>query len=185
MNQERQDEQQQNPPDDAQQVGSRRDAAVDPPQPVKAMPGVVSRILGTPVSIGNALVLLVILGASVVGIVLAIGPTRDPSQIGINSAEYARGLITLIFSGGTMLIAVLLVLYVITSDSAVAKERFGHGKEVLTLLIGVFGTILGFYFGKSDVVPPAPAPTEQRIPADDTAKKLDNRQEFPLPHDFV
>ena len=50
-----------------------------------------------------------------------------------------------------MLIAVLLALFVITSDAADAKERFAHGKEVLTILIGVFGTILGLYFGKTDV----------------------------------
>ena len=29
------------------------------------------------------------------------------------------------------------------------KERFDRGKEVLSLLIGIFGTIIGFYFGSA------------------------------------
>jgi NADH:ubiquinone oxidoreductase subunit 6 (subunit J) len=139
-----------------------------------AQPNAVARILGAPLSIGNALVVLVILGAIVVLVTLAIGPTREGSQTGINSVEYARGLITLIFSGGTMLIAVLLALYVITSDSPHADERFTRGKEVLTILIGVFGTILGFYFGKSDATPPTPASTQQTAPADDAGNTENN-----------
>ena len=64
-----------------------------------------------------------ILGAIVVLVTLAIGPTRVGTQTAIDNAEYARGLIALIFSGGTMLIAVLLALYVITSESPIADER--------------------------------------------------------------
>src|SRR5262249_8941369 len=33
------------------------------------------------------------------------------------------------------------------SDPAVVEKRFALGKEVLTILIGVLGTIVGFYFG--------------------------------------
>lgn len=158
-------------PADASQDGGRTDPVPAATPHGKALvragiPAVFARFMGSPISIGNALILLVILGTAVVGIILAIGPTRDASQIGINSVDYARGLITLIFTGGTMLIAVLLVLYAITSESPLAKERFTYGKEVLTLLIGVFGTILGFYFGKSDTVPAGPAPTEQSVPAE-------------------
>ena len=65
-----------------------------------------------------------------------------------------------------MLIAVLLALFVITSDSPDAKERFAHGKEVLTILIGVFGTILGFYFGKADVPQTTPNQVQDSRPDD-------------------
>lgn len=70
----------------------------------------VTRVLRSPLSIGNALLCLVIMCAIIVFAVLAIAPTRDATQTGIDNAEYARGLITLMFLGGTMLIAVLLAL---------------------------------------------------------------------------
>lgn len=38
------------------------------------------------------------------------------------------------------------------------NERFQRGKDILTVLIGVFGAILGFYFG-SEKNPPANLPT--------------------------
>ena len=58
-----------------------------------------SRILGQPLSVGNALLILVLLGAIVVLVTLAISPTREGSQTGINNPEYARGLITAYFFG--------------------------------------------------------------------------------------
>jgi hypothetical protein len=70
---------------------------------------------------------------------------------GIWTVGYARGLITLTFSVGTMVIAVVLILTAVLrdpdDDDERAKARFDRAKDVLTLLIGVFGTIVGFYFG--------------------------------------
>ena len=149
--------------------GNNGDDRQAPDADADTQPGPMARLLSAPLSVGNGLVVLVIVGAIVVLITLAIGPTREGSKTGIDSADYARGLITLIFSGGTMLIAVLLALYVITSDSPQASDRFTRGKEVLTILIGVFGTILGFYFGKTDVTPPTPTSTQQTAPADGNA----------------
>jgi hypothetical protein len=60
--------------------------------------------------------------------------------------ENARGLITYILALGTMAIALVLVLAALLGG-AQSAENFGRGKEVLTILIGVFGTILGFYYG--------------------------------------
>jgi hypothetical protein len=58
-------------------------------------------------------------------------------------APFARGLITYLFAVVTIGTAVVLVLSALLGTS---KERFDHGKEVLGLLLGVFGTIVGFYF---------------------------------------
>jgi len=44
--------------------------------------------------------------------------------------------------------AVVLVVSALTgTESDAHKERFQRGKEILSLLLGVFGTIVGFYFG--------------------------------------
>jgi len=68
----------------------------------------------------------------------------------MSQIEFARGLITYLFAVVTIGTAVVLVVSALTSSeqSDVYKERFNRGKEVLALLLGVFGTIVGFYFGR-------------------------------------
>ena len=60
--------------------------------------------------------------------------------------EFARGLITYILALGTIAIAVLLVVGAMLGDEA-NKDNFSRGKEILSILVGIFGTILGFYYG--------------------------------------
>lgn len=60
---------------------------------------------------------------------------------------HARGLITFFFALVTVGISLILVVAVFTSSVENIKERFDMGKDVLTAVIGVFGTIVGFYFG--------------------------------------
>jgi len=67
-----------------------------------------------------------------------------PSMANIS---FARGLITYLFGVGTIGIAVVLVVYALTEKTGQTDTRFQHGKEILSLLLGVFGTIVGFYFG--------------------------------------
>jgi hypothetical protein len=63
--------------------------------------------------------------------------------IGMGKATFARGLITYLFAVVTIGTAVVLVLSALLGTD---KEKFDNGKEVLSLLLGVFGTIVGFYF---------------------------------------
>lgn len=63
--------------------------------------------------------------------------------LGMGKAPFARGLITYLFSVVTIGTAVVLVLSALLGAD---KERFDSAKEILGLLLGVFGTIVGFYF---------------------------------------
>ena len=63
--------------------------------------------------------------------------------VGMGRAQFARGLVTYLFAIVTIGTAVVLVLSAILGTD---KERFDRGKEVLGLLLGVFGTMVGFYF---------------------------------------
>ena len=65
----------------------------------------------------------------------------------IRDVEYARGIITVLFSVGTIAIAIVLILSAIFLNDPEKKDRFDRGKEVLSLLLGIFGTIVGFYYG--------------------------------------
>jgi hypothetical protein len=80
----------------------------------------------------------------------------------LSTFEVARGLITFLVAVTTVGIALILTVTVVTiptnsSNSDAAQKKFTQGKEVLTVLIGVLGTIVGFYFGSGiDKKPPAP-----------------------------
>jgi hypothetical protein len=55
-------------------------------------------------------------------------------------------VITYLFAVTTIGTAVVLVLAALTGALA-KEEQYTRGKDILGLLIGVFGTIVGFYFG--------------------------------------
>ena len=59
--------------------------------------------------------------------------------------EFARGLITYLFAVTTIGTSVVLVMAALTG--ALDEDHYKRGKEILALLLGVFGTIVGFYFG--------------------------------------
>ena len=65
----------------------------------------------------------------------------------IASVEQARGLITFLFAFSTMGIIVLIAVSIFWLDKDELDERFSKAKDLLTVIIGVLGTILGFYFG--------------------------------------
>jgi hypothetical protein len=75
--------------------------------------------------------------------VLAYG-VKDIEKL--KDIEIARGLITFLVVVATVAVATIMVLTAIISGKDFDK-RFALGKEVLTLMLGVLGTIIGFYFG--------------------------------------
>ena len=120
-----------------------------------------SRNYSNPVVLLSVLVVLslvVLISAAVLGIDRGV-------LSGMARADYARGLITYIFAVVTIGIAVALVLSALTSQNPAKKTdaRFQRGKEVLSLLLGVSGTIVGFYFGSETIK--ANVPRRSRFPA--------------------
>lgn len=102
------------------------------------------RSLSSPV----VLIALVIL-LSVVGLIGSAIFGYDKGVLAsMARTEYARGLITYLFAVVTIGTAVVLVVFALTGSADTGQEhRFERGKEVLSLLLGIFGTIVGFYFG--------------------------------------
>src|ERR1051325_7620054 len=66
--------------------------------------------------------------------------THDSIVRELGNADLARGVITFVFAIGTIGIALLVVLGALIGDHS--DTQLGRAKEVLTTLIGVFGTIL-------------------------------------------
>jgi hypothetical protein len=64
----------------------------------------------------------------------------------------ARGLITFLVAIGTIAIALILTLASVlmaADETAMLKERLARGKDILAVLVGVLGTIVGFYFANN------------------------------------
>jgi hypothetical protein len=64
--------------------------------------------------------------------------------VSLSNADIARGLIAFLIVVVTVGIALILVLSTVISDDA--ATRFDHGKQVLTAMLGILGTVAGFYF---------------------------------------
>lgn len=63
--------------------------------------------------------------------------------------EFARGLITYLFAVGTIGVIIIVILAILLSSEAMA-QKIKRAKDVMTILIGIFGTIIGFYFGSQN-----------------------------------
>ncbi len=70
----------------------------------------------------------------------------------LSRPDIARGLITLLFAVATVWIAMVLALAAISDDKS-DDNKFNRGKDILTILVGIFGTILGYYFGTQSQQP--------------------------------
>lgn len=66
----------------------------------------------------------------------------------------ARGLITVTITFATICFAMILIVQAFVGengkDDQYAAERFRRAREVFTVLTGILGTIVGFYFGTAE-----------------------------------
>ena len=65
----------------------------------------------------------------------------------IAGVEQARGLITFLFAFSAILIIALIAVALFWMDASEIDNRFNRAKDLLTIIIGILGTILGFYYG--------------------------------------
>jgi hypothetical protein len=111
----------------------------DAPTGIKAYLNPVTVLAG-----GMLLAIVLLIGASTLGLDKGLVLSK------MGRVEFARGLITYLFAVVTIGTAVVLVVSALTTEHTPAHERrFERGKEILALLLGVFGTIVGFYFGSA------------------------------------
>jgi len=101
-------------------------------------------------ALGNPVVLIAV--SILISVNVLIGMAIFGSDHGVLASmsriDYARGLITYLFAIVTIGTAVLLIVSALTgTDDLAHQRRFQRGKEILSLLLGLFGTIVGFYFG--------------------------------------
>lgn len=89
---------------------------------------------------------LIVLG--VIGYIVTPFGQKFLDKLAENNA--ARGLITFLIAIATVGIAVILAIStLILAEGDAGDKRFDRGKQVLSILIGVLGTIVGFYFGSA------------------------------------
>ena len=94
--------------------------------------------------------------------------TVPPLLTRLADIETARGLITFVFTVGVIALALIIVTANVTSNDEEASQ-FERSKEILTSMIAILGTILGFYFGKADSgSPDQPAAATAAQPAAET-----------------
>lgn len=69
----------------------------------------------------------------------------------LKDMDTARGLITFVITLGTVAIAMVLALTAVLIRDF--DKRISVGREILTVLVGVLGTIVGFYYGAATKAP--------------------------------
>jgi hypothetical protein len=96
--------------------------------------------------IGGFIALVVLLSPFVILIWKVTG-------LDIGDVDDVRGVIALVFSFTTIGLAIGIVgaaVYISDSAEKNMKERFEEARAIIAVIIGVMGTIIGFYFGSGN-----------------------------------
>ncbi len=107
-------------------------------------PGAPMGRLGTILTNPAAVIAFILV--TILFVILSGGSKPGSLLAGLSETDYARGLITFLFSLGTIGIGIILTLAAFRPGPD-AAQAFTRGKEIFTILVGILGTIVGFYFG--------------------------------------
>jgi hypothetical protein len=145
---------------------SENDAGPPAEQAPEGQAPVVPQSIWRPLLVPVVFIALLILGGTFTLIGAAILGVDSGVLSHMADSRFARGLITYLFATVTIGTAILLIVAALTSPVTKEEERrFERGKEVLSLLLGLFGTIVGFYFGSElGTAGPETSPLELTAP---------------------
>jgi hypothetical protein len=104
-------------------------------------PGKIASMFNTVIA-NPGMAMLVVFGIIILIAVYKGAPVLDK----LSEPNFARGLITFIICLATIGLAFMLVCYAFSESS---DERFKRAREVFAGLLGILGTIVGFYFGSA------------------------------------
>lgn len=85
--------------------------------------------------------------AVAVFLVLAVGMSNSSFFTSLAQVDQARGLITFLVAICAVAVILLTAINIFWGNDAKFDDRFKAAKDLVTLVVGVLGTILGFYFG--------------------------------------
>jgi len=89
---------------------------------------------------------LIAFGAVVAGGII-VGLAKSSFLDELADDATVRGLITFLVAVCTISIALLTAIAIFFIPAAEIESRFSKAKDLLAILVGILGTILGFYFG--------------------------------------
>ena len=93
--------------------------------------------------------LLTVMGLLIIVLIIIALLLDSPVLRRLSDPAFARGLITFVITIATIGLAFVLVLESFCGEDTTDKP-FQHGREVFAGLMGVLGTIVGFYFGSTE-----------------------------------
>jgi hypothetical protein len=82
------------------------------------------------------------------GIIWALATSSFLEELAAESK--ARGLITFLVAISTVAVALLTAISIFYLAEPELESRYSKAKDLLAILVGILGTILGFYFGSID-----------------------------------
>ena len=105
-------------------------------------------IASGPRRIGFGSIALVVAGLIIAAFLLY--GVFNPKFVGsLSDLAIARGLVTFLFAFATTSVIVVVTIGVLWVPRDEIEVRFSKAKDIMTILISVLGTILGFYFGQA------------------------------------
>lgn len=117
-------------------------------------PGTGNGFLSKPVVRDSIFALIAVVGISFI-VILFMHLSKEDDLLGkLRDGAYARGVITFLIAIASIGLCYIMILHALFTPADRDGENFRRAREVLALLVGILGTIVGFYFGTSDKVTP-------------------------------